>query len=67
MLRMKPAHVGDRRRATQVLGQNLAERPREGGKEERTRRWLEENREGFEAFARFVEENGIFHEQDREW
>ena len=29
--------------------------------------WLEENREGFEAFARFVEKNGIFNEEDREW
>jgi hypothetical protein len=34
---------------------------------DREERWLEENREGFEAFARFVEKNGIFNEEDREW
>lgn len=34
---------------------------------ERVERWLEENREGFDAFARFVERNGIFNEEDREW
>lgn len=34
---------------------------------ERWRRWLAENRSGFEAFARFVEEAGVFNEDDREW
>ena len=82
-MRMKAAHAAGRRRATNLsldqalvaeareldlnLSRIVEERLREVVKEERTRRWLEENREGFEAFARFVERNGIFNEEDREW
>jgi hypothetical protein len=39
----------------------------EVAKNERASRWLEENREGFEAFARFVERSEIFNEEDRDW
>ena len=49
------------------LSRIVEDRLREVVREERARRWLEENREGFEAFARFVEKNGIFNEDDREW
>lgn len=43
------------------------ERSREAVHEERAHRWLEENVAGFAAFDRFVEENGVFNEDDREW
>lgn len=82
-MRMKLAHRAARRHATNLsldqelvaearaldlnLSRIVEDRLREAVKEERTRRWLEENREGFEAFARFVEKSGIFNEEDREW
>ncbi|MFZ5442024.1 MAG: type II toxin-antitoxin system CcdA family antitoxin [Myxococcota bacterium] len=82
-MRMARAHAASRRRATNLsLDQNLVaearaldlnlsriveERLREVVREERARRWLEENKEGFDAFARFIEKNGIFNEDEREW
>ncbi len=83
MMRMKHAHASGTRRPinlsldrslvaeAQALKLNVSriteDRLREVVKSERTRRWLEENREGFEAFARFVDKHGIFNEDDREW
>lgn len=81
-MRMKAAHARGRRptnlslapelvEEARALGLNLSriveERLRDAVREERARRWLEENREGFDAFARFVEKHGIFGEDDREW
>lgn len=82
-MRMKNAHARTRRRPTNLsldeglvaeareldlnLSRILEDRLREVVQEARARRWLEENRSGFEAFARFVEKNGIFNEDDREW
>lgn len=82
-MRMKATHERARRRATNLsldetlvaearaldlnLSRIVEDRLREVVREERARRWLEENREGFEAFARFVEKNGIFNEDEREW
>lgn len=82
-MRMKAAHAPKRRRATNLsldealvaearalelnLSRIVEDRLREVVQKERARRWLEENRPGFEAFARFVEKNGIFNEDDREW
>jgi antitoxin CcdA len=82
-MRMKRAHAPTGRRATnlsldqalvaeaQALKLNVSriveDRLREVVQAERGRRWLEDNREGFEAFARFVDKHGIFNEADREW
>lgn len=49
------------------LSRIVEDRLREVVQAERARRWLEENRAGFAAFERFVEKNGIFNEDDREW
>lgn len=82
-MRMKTAHSRSRRRATNLsldetvvaearalelnVSRIVEDRLREVVKEERARRWLEENRAGFDAFERFVEQNGIFNEDGREW
>jgi antitoxin CcdA len=82
-MRMKHAHRQDRRRATNLsldeklvaeardldlnLSRIVEDRLRQVVKEERARRWLEENRTGFEAFERFVEKHGIFNEDERDW
>lgn len=42
------------------LSKALEERLLEVLKEERRRRWQEENREAIEAYNRFVEEHGVF-------
>ncbi len=80
---MNDAHAPSRRRATNLsldaalvaearalelnLSRIVEDRLREVVREERARRWLEENQAGFEAFARFVEKTGIFNEDEREW
>jgi antitoxin CcdA len=55
----------------QTLGLNLSrileEHLREAVREERQRKWLEENKEAFEALNRFHEKYGIFNAEDREW
>jgi len=82
-MRMKRAHAEGRRRATNLsldeklvaearelelnVSRIVEDRLREVVRDERARRWLEENRAGFEAFERFVEKNGIFNEDEREW
>lgn len=82
-MRMKVAHSPPRRRATNLsldaalvaeardlelnLSRIVEERLREVVREERARRWLEENRAGLAAFERFVDQHGIFNEDDREW
>jgi antitoxin CcdA len=45
----------------------LEERLKDVVKAERQRRWLEENRKGIEAMNAFVDRNGVFNEEDREW
>jgi antitoxin CcdA len=80
---MKTAHSKPLRRATNLsldadlvseardlelnVSRIVEERLREVVQQERARRWLEDNRSGLEAFERFVEKNGVFNEDDREW
>lgn len=49
------------------LSRVLEARLRDTVREERHRRWLDENREAFEAANRFIETFGIFNAEDREW
>lgn len=49
------------------LSRVLEERLKDVVKAERQRRWLEENRKGIEAMNAFVDRNGVFNEEDREW
>jgi antitoxin CcdA len=49
------------------LSRVLEERLREVIAEERRRRWLAENDAAFRAYDRFVERNGIFNEEERDW
>ena len=55
----------------QALGLNLSriveESLREAVRAERSRKWLEENREGFESANRAIDKYGIFNAEDREW
>lgn len=55
----------------QALGLNLSriveESLREAVRTERARKWLEENREGFESANRAIDKYGIFNAEDREW
>lgn len=55
------------RRLELNLSRILEARLREVVQEERARRWLEENEDGFAAYERFVEKHGIFNEDEREW
>jgi antitoxin CcdA len=58
-------------REAQALGLNLSrlteDALREAVRAERGRRWVEENRAGFEAANRAMEKYGIFNAEDREW
>jgi antitoxin CcdA len=83
MARMKRAHAKRRHRAASLppdeklvaearqlelnASRIVEDRLRKVVTDERARRWLEENRAGFEAFERFVEKNGIFGEDERAW
>jgi antitoxin CcdA len=49
------------------LSQTLEQRLREITKAERERRWREENRAAIEAYNQYIERNGIFGEEFREW
>jgi antitoxin CcdA len=81
-MRMKDAHRPARRPTNlsldpalvteaRALGLNVSRTVEDGLRkavaEARSRRWLEENRAGFDAFASFVERHGVFNEDDREW
>lgn len=59
--------VAEARKLELNLSRIVEDRLREVVREERARRWLQDNRAGFAAFDRFVEKNGIFNEDDREW
>lgn len=49
------------------LSRILEESLRQAVKDERGRRWVEENKAAFEALNRFHQKYGIFNEDDREW
>ena len=49
------------------LSQTLEDELRKRVKEEKTRRWQEENREAFESYNRFIEEHGIWSKKYRSW
>lgn len=49
------------------LSRILEESLRQAVKDERGRRWVEENKAAFEALNRFHEKYGIWNEEDREW
>lgn len=59
--------VAEARKLELNLSRIVEDRLREVVQEARARRWLDENKAGFVAFDRFVEKNGIFNEDDREW
>lgn len=49
------------------LSRILEESLRAAVKDERGRRWVEENKEGFESLRRVHEKYGIWNEDEREW
>jgi antitoxin CcdA len=49
------------------LSQTLEEELRKQVKQEKIRRWSEENKEAIEAHNRFIEKHGIWSEKYRSW
>jgi len=49
------------------LSQTLEEELRKRVKEEKIRRWSEDNKEAIESHNRFIEEHGIWSEKYRSW
>jgi len=49
------------------LSQTLEDELRKQVKEEKIRRWSEENKEAIEAHNRFIEKHGIWSEKYRSW
>jgi antitoxin CcdA len=64
---LDPALVEEARRLELNLSRLFEDRLREAIAAERRRRWLEENKEAFAGYARFVERHGIFNEEGRGW
>ena len=49
------------------LSQTLEDELRKRVKEEKVRRWSEDNKEAIESHNRFIEEHGIWSEKYRSW
>ena len=72
--RKRPVNVsidGDILADAKALGINLSQvledELRKRAKEEKTKRWREENREAIESYNRFIAEHGIWGKKYRSW
>jgi antitoxin CcdA len=59
--------LSDAKQLGMNLSQVLEDELRRRVKEDKTRRWQEENREAIEAHNRFIEKHGIFGAKYRPW